>query len=116
MLLIQVKYSTDCKLVRVVVNSSRATNNPLPSEYTTEPQHTDTVLGYPLTLTCEVHDNPSSLIFYHNDTELVTGVTTDNNLATLKVEEVELAAAGLYHCGAVYAPSLQTLGSLSSGS
>ena len=75
------------------------------------PQDTDTVLGYALTFTCRVHDNPASLKFYHNGTESVSGVTTSNNVVTLLVEEVGLSSAGEYHCEVEYSPSLDTLGS-----
>ncbi|KAL5269701.1 hypothetical protein ACHWQZ_G003234 [Mnemiopsis leidyi] len=79
-------------------------------EYTTEPQNTDTVLGYPLSLSCAVHDNPASLNFYHNDTVMVAGVTTDNNLATFQVDAVELSTAGEYRCEVEYSASPATLG------
>ncbi|XP_063684716.1 hemicentin-1-like isoform X2 [Bolinopsis microptera] len=79
-------------------------------EYTAVPQDTDTVLGYALTFTCKVHDNPASLKFYHNGTESVSGVTTNNNVATLIVEEVGLSSAGEYYCEVDYSPSLDTLG------
>ena len=68
------------------------------------------MLGYPLSLSCAVHDNPASLKFYHNDTVLVAGVTTDNNLATFQVDAVELDTAGEYRCEVEYSASQDTLG------
>ena len=68
------------------------------------------MLGYTLSLTCQVNDSPSSLTWYHNDVEVVTGVTINSNQATYEVDPVVLETAGVYKCVVEYAASSSTLG------